>query len=180
MLIGISAPKQSGKSTLAKHLESKGFEHYSFAQPIKEALSVITGLPYDWFDNQETKELPIAFLGNVTGRYMAQTLGSEWARNLINTDFWTIIAAQRLDSMLKSGKNIVIADVRFENEADMIRKEGGVIIHLKRTGRYFNTDHVSEAGIEEKENDLIIYNDSTIEALQDQVDTLLYKIRLDV
>ncbi len=56
---------------------------------------------------------------------------------------------------------LVISDVRFENEADMIRSQGGVIVHL--LGRSValqgeTASHVSEHSLRQGFDDILIDN----------------------
>lgn len=130
MIIGLTGDRGIGKSTVANILKEAGYMEYSFALPIKEGLMKITGLSYEELDSQEYKEKPISWLG-VTPRDLFRTMGTLWGRNMINPDIWTIIAKRRMMGEY-AGKNIIISDVRFENELNMIRDMGGIIIHIKK------------------------------------------------
>jgi hypothetical protein len=57
---------------------------------------------------------------------------------------------------------IVFDDVRFENEAAMIRDMGGLIIHIDR-GELVAAEHVSELGIDDHDDDAFIDNDYSID-----------------
>lgn len=138
MIIGLTGGKGCGKSTVATILKKSGYSEYSFANPIKEALSTITELPYDVFDSQETKEKPIDWLFNVTPRKLMTTLGTDWARNMINQDFWLVIAKKKLGGR----DNFVISDVRYDNERDLVVElskalnKVPVIIHIKLANHF--------------------------------------------
>ena len=63
-------------------------------------------------------------------------------------------------------RDVVVSDLRFENEATMIRGMGGTIIHLARPDAATVEHHVSEAGVEFLANgDLQLINNGTIEDL---------------
>lgn len=145
MLIGLTGPAGSGKSTCARLMcERGGFIEIAFADPVKDMLGVICSPRMLNGDKSET----IEWIGK-SGRYLMQTLGTEWGRGLVSLDLWVKIAEARIDTILNSegyGANVVISDVRFENEADMIRRRGGVILHLKRQGIGLS-GHASEDGI---------------------------------
>lgn len=164
-IIGIAGPARAGKDTVASFIiAARGGYRYSFADPIR-AMLVPIGVnmsdPY-W---QDRKEETIPALG-VSPRRMMQTLGTEWGRELINEDIWLIIAHQRL---LSAGPGMVIPDVRFENEADWVRKHGGVILHLQRPDGIKVETHSSENGVTVKDEDFAITNDGSLEDLQDRV-----------
>lgn len=168
-LIGIAGRARSGKDTVANFIVAAiGGYRYSFADPIR-AMLVPLGIdmadPY-W---QARKEEPIPALG-VSPRYLMQTLGTEWGRQLINPDLWLIMAHQRL---LQNGPGMVISDVRFENEAAWIRRHGGRIIHVFRPDAKAVEAHASEDGIELQDTDVRLFNSGTLEELQLSVRELL-------
>jgi hypothetical protein len=184
-LIGVTGRAGSGKDTVADYLcKHHGFYKYSFAAPLKEMLKVI-GV----FDDRATKELPHPVFG-VSPRRMMQTLGTDWGRDTICDDIWLRVAEQRLRggativlnsyqymgneiSDVGPAKGMVISDVRFENEAAWVRRQGGLLIHLVRPGLAAVEAHASEAGIVEVGGDAYIENDGTIEELHRKVYAVL-------
>lgn len=166
-VIGLHGRARAGKDTVANFILShRGGYLYSFADPIR-AMLVPLGInmsdPY-W---QARKEDVIPALG-VSPRRLMQTLGTEWGRQIINPDLWLILAKQRL---LNFGPGMVIADVRFENEASWVRSQGGRVIHIERPNNVAVEAHASEAGIEFKgeEGDIKIVNGGTLEDLQNTI-----------
>jgi hypothetical protein len=161
-LIGIAGKARSGKDTVGNFIVSAvGGYCFGFADPIRSMMRQI-GIdmsdPY-WTDH---KEEVIPALG-VSPRYLMQTLGTEWGRELVNPDLWVTIAKQRV---LSSGSSLAIAtDVRFENEAAWIRDMGGTIIHIRRKLDK-NDQHASEAGVAVQPSDITIDNDRDLEDLQ--------------
>jgi hypothetical protein len=168
MLIGFTGKKESGKTKAAEFLARKGFTRLSFATPLKGMLSLLLiHLGENEAACLEDKEKVIESLG-VSYRHLAQTLGTEWGRLLIHPDLWVYTAEYRLEGH----DNVVFDDVRFENEAALIRARGGLVIHLSReTG---NTDtHTSEAGVRLVAGDAVIRNDGSLETLYEQLELLL-------
>lgn len=170
-VIGIHGLARTGKDTVANFiLAHRGGYLYSFADPIRAMLMPI-GIdmndPY-W---QARKEEVIPALG-VSPRRMMQTLGTEWGRELINPDLWLILAKQRL---LNYGAGMVIADVRFENEAAWVRNQGGRVIHVIRKLAVPVAAHVSEAGVvaDLEKGDVILHNEGSLQALQHHVHEIL-------
>ncbi len=169
-VIGIAGLARTGKDTVANFIiAAVGGYRYSFADPIRDMLRAGLGIdmndPY-W---QERKEEPIPALG-VSPRHMMQTLGTEWGRNCIKDDLWLLLAQQQL---LRHGVGMVIPDIRFENEADWVRRYGGRIIHLSRPEATSVLSHVSESGIERRPEDVALHNNGTLDQLQDAVRRLL-------
>lgn len=163
-IVGIAGPARVGKDTTANFIiAAVGGYRYSFADPIR---AMIVPLGIDMSDPywQEHKETVIPALG-CSPRRIQQTLGTEWGREMIHPDLWVILAHQRL---LRNGPGMVIADVRFENEAAWVRKHGGRILHLesKRPGIPKVEAHASEGGIEHHDEDMVLSNDGSLEDLQ--------------
>lgn len=168
-LIGIAGPARSGKDTVANFIiAAQGGYRYSFADPIRAMLRQI-GVDMDDPYWRDRKEQVIPALG-VSPRRLMQTLGTEWGREQINADLWLILAQQRL---LSNGPGMVISDVRFENEATWIRSLGGRIIHVHRPDVAKIEEHISEGGIESQPTDVKLFNNGTLEELQDAVRGLL-------
>jgi dephospho-CoA kinase len=161
ILAGITGKAGAGKDTVADYLvREHGFLKLSFAGPLKEMLEV-AGLPEP--TDRAAKELLIEGF-SFTWREAAQRLGTEWGRGL-DPEIWVKVMEMKLQSMRIP--RVVFSDVRFENEAAMIRRLGGKVLHV--TGRAAelgaNARHASEAGIAFRAGDHVIVNDSTIEAL---------------
>lgn len=136
-LIGIAASRAgSGKSTVANSLVHKaGFVHVPFAGPLKRVGTAVlleaglTELDARRFLYRD-KHSEIPGIG-VTGRHLLQTLGTEWGRRQIRPDLWLNLWHRQVDIQRKRAWResrpcrIVVDDVRFRNEAELIRKMGG-------------------------------------------------------
>lgn len=176
-IIAFTGPAGSGKDTAGRYLiDNYGFKKLSFAKGLKDMLAV---LGYPDPASAADKEAIIPELG-VSWRHLAQTLGTEWGRQQVHPDLWVIIAEQVIR---KEAGAFVITDLRFENEAAMVRRLGGVIGFL--TGRAYEmpdttAKHASEAGIEFQDglgnlpggHDFKIDNSLPLQALYGQVDQL--------
>jgi len=164
IIIGFAGKKQSGKSTAAAELVKSGFTRVSFADGIKDMASLL--LLQCGYTKQEVfeimtgdKELVIAEIGKSL-REILQTLGTEWGRELIHSDLWVIVMRNRLGMM--ADRYLVFDDVRFENEAAMIRDMGGLIVHVDRLCEDVDA-HASEVGINNADGDEFIDNDGSLE-----------------
>jgi len=87
-----------------------------------------------------------------TPRKMMQSLGTEWGREIIGNDTWIKALDMRTQPL-----NLIISDVRMENEADYVRGKGGIIIHIHGRGG-IEGGHSSEAGLIVKNGDAVINN----------------------
>lgn len=168
IIIGIAGPARAGKDTLAGFLVQHGdLSRASFAGPIRTFICDLLG--WSLKDLEERKEEPQDALNGKTPRYAMQTLGTEWGRNLIGKNFWADIGIRRAVEQfwpLFDGKGVVFTDVRFENEAEAIRKAGGTIIHIRRPGVGIQSNHASEQGIAVDDSDWFFVNDTDLSAVE--------------
>ena len=167
LLIGLTGPAGVGKDTVGSFLALLNYRRYAFAGPLKEALAAV-GIhePADRLLKEEL--LPGR---SYSFRKAAQTLGTEWARNL-DPDFWMNLAATNIDFK----KYTVVTDVRFENEATFIRQRGGEIWHIEgrsTTVKAENASHVSEKPVLRYPQDKVLVNDKDLVYLRSLVFTTL-------
>jgi hypothetical protein len=179
LLIGLTGPARTGKSTTAHHLLLEhGFECYAFADPLRDALMAIFQLSPEAFEGA-AKEEPIAWLGR-SPRQLMQLLGTEWGRHMISANLWVDLAEQHLDALANASwpaPDFVISDLRFENEADFVRKRGGVVVHLQRFDAPKVNPHLSEAGVSLHKDDLVLVNDGDLPSLQRQIEELIQTLQ---
>jgi hypothetical protein len=168
--IGIAGPARVGKDTAALWFVAHGYVKLSFAEPLKRGLAAMLGLTLDHLEG-DLKECVLEPYGR-SPRYMMQTIGTEWGRELINEDVW-LMRASEIVAELKAETDCigpVISDVRFENEAKWVRDQGGVVVHL--SGRLDLPDveaHESEAGVEWQAGDATVVNDGSIAELYERL-----------
>ena len=174
-LIGLTGYAGTGKDTVRDILQGEGFAGFAFADPIRAMLRELltsNGISECYMDERALKESPIEQLG-VSYRHMAQTLGTEWGRRLAD-DFWLRIARAYLDDMQAQGEtHFCESDVRFVNEAQWVREQGGVIWRIERPQALPVRTHVSEAELYLFKADKTIDNSGSFDQLADQVHAAL-------
>jgi hypothetical protein len=161
MIIGLTGKKGSGKSTVASLLnKGYGYTVMGFGDPIKKMLSSM-GVPTEYLFDPGKKEEVIPDFGK-SARFMMQTLGSAWARDILGADVWVKSMDRRLGALQIEQKidepDCVIDDVRFQNEADYIHGVGGKIILVTRAFESPADVHESERGLDPREIDATINN----------------------
>lgn len=160
LILGLTGPIGSGKSTCAQWLQQAGWKRVPFAGPLKEMLRAL-GLTEAEL-NGSLKETPCDLLMGCTPRRAMQTLGTEWGRAL-NKDLWLHVWKQWALPYSK----VVVDDVRFPNEAELLQSLGGKIIKIVRQPQGVSTgDHVSELHFNRLPFDRVVFNYGSLEDLQ--------------
>lgn len=170
LVIGFAGAKQSGKTMITEILMAHhGVIGMGFAQPLRAFVGQLLGLPPDVLESVKEEQVP-GLRAGVTPRYMLQTLGTEWGREMIDPDLWVKVAMRGAIDALERGYAVAFADVRFENEARAIRELGGIVIKIDRPGGTAGTDaHVSEKGLPAELIDATVVNDGTPQDLYGRV-----------
>jgi len=111
----------------------------SFADPLKCICIPISGLPYSVLlgvdkDAREIREKPIPNFWHptMTGRHILEQIGTDIFRS-VDSDIWIKLAMRRVQAYNANDIGVIISDVRFKNEAEMIRSLGGIIWIIART-----------------------------------------------
>lgn len=99
-------------------------------------------------------------------RRLLQRYGTEAGREIHGADCWVSIVENK---SIYVGCRVVITDVRFQNELDMIRRRGGIIVRISRPGIGPKNDHVSERLVGEITADADIVNDGGLDELRAKV-----------
>ena len=175
MIIGLTGYAQSGKDTVAKILvDQYGYTRIAFADKIRDFLyetnpmyDSIAGEPLfvkarvDRDGWEKAKQSPQI-------RRLLQNSGVA-ARKVFGDGFWVHEAMKTMLEDPRPDMNYVITDVRFLNEADMIRANNGQIWRIKRIGVDAVNAHVSESQMDDYKVDQILTNNGTIEDLETMV-----------
>ena len=137
MIIGLVGFIGSGKGTVGDILEQKGFIKDSFAKPLKDACAVMFGwsrelLEGDTEMSRKWREEPDSYWSEKFGREFTprealQKMGTEAGREVFHKDIWVISLLNRA-----KGKDVVVTDIRFQNEIQYIQDNGGIVIRVKR------------------------------------------------
>lgn len=179
MLIGITGKKYSGKDTIADYLvENYNFTKKSMAQPLKEACKIIFNLTDDQIYTSE-KEINDPRWNNVKPREILQVVGTDLFKNeiykylpkldKISDTVWI----QHFKQWYKNNKhlNIVLSDIRFKDEINMIKQLGGIVIKVERNLDN-NDTHSSENDLNDVKFENVISNNDDLESLYKSIENL--------
>lgn len=133
IVVGLHGLPGSGKDTLADVMMTYyngDFQRVSFAGPLKKCMSTLFGVPNACFNNRTEKEKTIPGYDGLTPRIIAQR-GGDALKAAFGSDFLVDIARYRINRHLTNKHCVVVTDIRFTNEAKMIKEfENSIIIKL--------------------------------------------------
>jgi hypothetical protein len=202
MIVGISGFIGCGKSTVAQWLTNDyNFRKDSFATSLKDACAMMFDWPRDMIegDTKESREWReqvdtwwAGKLGipNFSPRLALQLVGTDSLRNHFNEGIWFLTLENRVRK--NPDQHVVISDVRFPNEIEFIKNQGGILLKVNRgpapvwyetalmankgnsIAKKIMTDTYSQAHFSEwawvgSKYDYELNNDGTLEDLEMQV-----------
>jgi len=194
MIIGICGLIGCGKGTVGDILvENYGFTKLSFADKLKDGVATVFNwdramLEGDTVESREWRETQDDFWTRETGRTITprlvlQEFGTDCMRHGFDDGIWVSLVKQEL--VKYPNKNFVIPDVRFPNEANMIKSIHGEVWRVRRGQDPVWMRMYQDIGVEPKDVhesewrwanvdfNNIIYNDLGIDELKSQVKGLL-------
>lgn len=203
MIIGVCGFIGSGKDTIADYLVNvHGFRRESFANTLKDAVAAVFGWDRvmlegrtkearEWREQVDVWWAERLNIPNLTPRWVLQQWGTEVCRKGFHDDIWIASVENKLR---RSKDNIVISDCRFPNEISSIKSAGGTIIRVDRGIRPHWYDiavqankgvdsaniwlmkekiHASETAWVGTKFDYVLDNNSTLDSLFNQVETVV-------
>jgi hypothetical protein len=186
IIITLTGLKGSGKSTAAKYLvDNYGFTEFSFADPLKKSLSIMLDTSINWFHDPVLKETIIPHWNN-TPRYFMTKWGTEVFRETIPkitpeiTSLWIELMKKKINE--STCERIVVSDCRFDDEAELLRNNGSMVLEISRfTKKEISDSHASEQGINKDYIDDTIRNrDVPLGILYDRIDVSMEEYYPDI
>lgn len=186
---------------------NSGYEVKKFAYKLKQFVSMLTGIPVAelekaevknsklgeewaylvWFNGQKMLRVnPNRWsdyephrLKNYTVREMLQYLGTDLFRNQLHEDVWVnaLFSDFKQNDSFGHDSKWIITDTRFHNEANAIKKRGGLSIRvINPEYKPYENEHISETALDDYDGfDAVIINDKKegVKKLSDKVHELL-------
>lgn len=174
-----------------------------FAWKLKQVCALLVGCNPEDFENEDFKNklLPSEFQPStseafkpITYRILLQVVGTEAMRNNVHTNVWVNAlmsdykalnpekassALTHLDYRDCDFPNWIITDVRFPNELESIKKRDGLIFRINRSNLDLTKSkyqHESEKHFHNFDYDALFENNSSIDALYNQVNEIIPKL----
>jgi hypothetical protein len=177
--------------------ERSSWQIKKWAGKLKVIASMLTGIPTEKFEDQEFKKSllgpewgivstnplnsiepfkDIQFNALMSVREFLQKLGTSALRDGLHENAW--INALMADynpvgDTLLVYPNWIITDTRFPNEAEAIKKAGGIIIRIERPGIDPVNLHTSETSLDNWDFDHVVVNDGSITDLTKKIKKVL-------
>jgi hypothetical protein len=183
LVIGLTGFAGSGKDTVGADLVRRGWKRVSLAEPLKQlSLAIDPIITKDMDGPVRLADLVNAFGWEHTkwnypeARQFLQRLGNE-SRNIIRDDVWVMIAESHIKNWTAGGISVVLTDVRYPNEAEMIRSlPYGFVVKVERPNVGPINDHISDKGLHPSLIDAVLPNDGTLDEIPGKVDDVLNEI----
>jgi len=189
VIVGLSGPIGSGKTTVATRLvEAHGFVRIGFAEILKQQVATtLRGTLKAYLrairpdvrtrddlggveEDQWTQYIHTALWQ--TRDPFCRSLLQEWGtelRRAENPDYWVVQWEQTTMRFAR----VVADDCRFVNEAEAIRRLGGFLVKMTRSGHDPVGSHVSEHALSAWTDwDLLLKNDGDLDDLTAETDRL--------
>ncbi|MGX1133200.1 hypothetical protein RKD49_005390 [Streptomyces glaucescens] len=172
--IALIGKAQSGKDTAALWLfRNRAYTRLAFADPLKEmALSVNPLIPLSYGVHGRLADLvrdvgwDYAKTNYPEARRLLQQMGQTVRE--CDEDFWLNVMRRKLDSAKAWNMPVVVTDVRYRNEADMLRRRGFKLVRIVRPGIATMT-HASETDLDDYPADVTLTNGGTLDDLYRRV-----------
>lgn len=145
MIVGLTGNKGHGKDTVGEYLVAHhGFERESFAAPMKASAAAALGVTVEDLEGWKNNPHAIVCVGlKVEDGYMVthteqtirsylQHYGTEAHREIpeFGDNVWTDMIVSKIARVVERDGSVVVTDVRFDNEAAVIRAAGGTIVRV--------------------------------------------------
>ena len=154
-VVGLCGRGRSGKDTVASYLQAFGYERVAFADPLKTAASAL-----GWDGTKED---------TLSGRSFLVKFG-----RIIRDNYAEDFCIERAHRTIYEWEfeQVIVTDVRYQNELDWIHELGGPVVRVIRPDTPLLGCPL-EADAEELQADYTFWNDETHGKLRAKVENIL-------
>jgi hypothetical protein len=183
--IGLIGKARSGKDTAALHLvATRAYTRLAFADPLKEMALQLDPLVPTGIDSHGRIHTRLSALIRDVGWEYAKDHYQEVRRILQTTGqtvreyddaFWITSMRRKLNAAESWNLPVVVTDVRYPNEAEMLRSRGFRLVRIVRPGAGAGSDaakHDSETALDDYVTDVTISNVGSVADLHASIAAL--------
>lgn len=166
--IGLVGRKGSGKDTVGEYLiQEQGFKRFAFADELKYIVRRLFG--YTRGEIEQKPEHVRKTLQSFATEGFRSLYPNIWSTYLLNNlhNYQTVFPVRY--------SSVVVTDVRFPNEAAVLRDDWFTIVKVLRDTGHTDS-HVSEESVDQVVPDYVIDNNGTVEDLHREVAELLERL----
>jgi len=172
-IIGLVARSRRGKDTVADYICDRypefNYKNIKLSKPVKDVAKILYGFSYQQLEGNEKEIIdprwnitPRDAMVYITTAFMTRH-GPDFFSKKIFSDFDDA-------ALSDTPKHIIITDVRYENDISEIIKRNGIVIKIIRDTEPY---HSWENNIDNLEASYTIYNNSTLDDLYAQINTII-------
>ena len=173
-LVGLGGYAYAGKDAVADVLEDHGWFRTYMSSPLERAL--VTLNPFIEYDRGFFPTRYAEFHKQVgyskskrhpEVRRLLQSLGTEVGRDILGKDVWLNAVFKQVEEA--KPRPAAVTGIRYHNELDRIRSEGGVAVWVSRPGYGPINGHSSDNTLGPQDFDLVLHNNGTLDDLAQTV-----------
>lgn len=151
-VVGITGKKRAGKDTFAtllgaayraQHGDQVRVERLAFADALKREICAVLGITLEALEADKEFYRPVL-----------QWWGTEWRRGKHGADYWVRLLRYRIER--SPADLVLVPDVRFGDEAELIHALGGVVVRVEKLGQDSADAHASENAMNDYEPDMVV------------------------
>jgi hypothetical protein len=153
VLIGLIGRRRSGKDTFAQYfIETLGYRRKALADIPKAQTSRKYGLPANMLWWEDNKDKP--YYGDQTRTYRELLIEYANGKRALDPDVWVKTLLAEIEPLLARGESVIVTDVRFPNEAELLHAAGAVLFKIERPQIPIFCD-LADSGVDEIDGALI-------------------------
>lgn len=187
-IIGICGRKRSGKDTIAQYLcQQYGYENQKISEDLKKMVQLLFGFSDEQVED-DTKDVndtrwdispreAMQFFGT---HVMQKEIQHLLTKKQIGRRFW-IESFVTKHNLHDTEKRIVISDIRFLHEYEVLKRYNAFIIRVDKDAMPFDqSDHESEKDYINIPTDAILKNNGNVIDLYNNIEDMISQISLHV
>ncbi len=171
-LIAFTGRKGHGKNSAAEPVlrirssvtQKFGWTEVNFADKLKEVCALVFDMDVEELYDPVVKEMKLNKYPFETPRSILQRVGTELFRSE-----WPDVWTQAWDREASKHSHVVVTDLRFQNEYDVIRRLWGTVVRIERPRMGDSDEHQSETEMTGFQENVLILNDGSLEDLERKV-----------